>query len=138
MDKDIQSMLEIVYGVQISDKNKWCNNSGPEVVYLFYNGEYPHLCTGRLFIVIDDKAWDFGEGCLTTTGSVDTIYYPRCDEDGEEIGEEDIDYEVYTGPWEVKTWEVKTWPEDFPTEYQEMALDAINDKIEWGCCGGCT
>lgn len=82
-----------------------------------YDGEYPVLCFGTLIITIDGKVWNFGSNVLHSGGS----WY--CDDDDEGTIKGD--------------WIVSTWPVDFPKEYKEETLNAINEQIEHGCCGGC-
>lgn len=83
-----------------------------------YDGAYPCLCMGRLFVIIDGVEWDFGEYCLDSGGNV------SFDEDWTE--------RVTTGPWSISRW-----PENFPGNLKEKVLDAVNDNISYGCCGGC-
>lgn len=82
-----------------------------------YDGTYPNLCSGHLFVTIDDEKWDFGEYCLSSGG------YVTFDNDWNEY--------VTDGPWTV------TFPKDFPDELKEIVEGEINMKIPWGCCGGC-
>lgn len=82
-----------------------------------YDGAYPNLCSGNLVVTIDDKRYGFGN-CLCSGGSV------TFDEDWQE--------HVTQGPWSINEW-----PGDFPEELKESVLEAINEEIPHGCCGGC-
>lgn len=82
-----------------------------------YDGKYPCLCMGHLIVIVDGIEYDFGECCLDSGGSV------RFDEDWDEY--------IIKGKWSVK------FPDNFPSELEHEVLDAINEKIPWGCCGGC-
>jgi hypothetical protein len=83
-----------------------------------YSGVYPCLCMGRLKVTIDDKVWDFGQYCLSSGGTIkrDENWYMWAE----------------SGPWEVSEW-----PDNFPEDLKEPVLQAINEEIPWGCCGGC-
>jgi len=85
-----------------------------------YDGAYPNLCSGHLIVYVDSIKWNFGSHCLSSGG------YVNFDEDwNEDVGD---------GPWSVKSWP-KGFPED--AELRRSVVSAINDNIEWGCCGGC-
>lgn len=83
-----------------------------------YNGAYPCLCMGHLEVTIDGKKWDFGEYCLSSGGNV-TFDDDWCEH-------------VSSG-----SWSISKWPTDFPEELKEAVLDEVNNKISYGCCGGC-
>lgn len=88
-------------------------------IQISYDGQYPNLCRGHLRITIDGVLWDFGDGALTSTG-------------GTNWRAEDDEESVWEGPWLVDEW-----PKNFPEKYKHKVLDAINNTISWGCCGGC-
>lgn len=83
-----------------------------------YDGRYPNLCRGTLVVTIDGKEWTFPNYCLSSGGCV------SFDDDWQE--------EVTGGPWKITDW-----PDGFPEEHKVATLDAVNDQVEWGCCGGC-
>ena len=89
----------------------------PEIT-IDYDGKYPNLCSGTLIIFIDGKKWIFPDYCLISGGFVSF--------------DEDWDGHVATGPWEISKW-----PENFPEEYKANVVEKINEKIPYGCCGGC-
>ena len=39
---------------------------------------------------------------------------------------------VARGPWVITDW-----PMGFPDELKQATIDAVNDNIPHGCCGGC-
>jgi len=84
-----------------------------------YDGSYPTLCMGELIVTIAGRAWVFPPNCLQSGG------YAQVGNDVEE------DY-VASGPWSICKW-----PVGFPDEWKEDTTAAVNDKIPWGCCGGC-
>jgi hypothetical protein len=45
-------------------------------------------------------------------------------------GEEQVEY----GPWSIG---IGHWPEGFPDEFRDPTINAINDQVCYGCCGGC-
>ena len=83
-----------------------------------YNGEYPNLCSGQLTVTINNKVWKFPEYCLMSGGSV-----------------------WFTDDWEERIeegyWSIREWPDNFPNEFKSEVLNAINEYIPHGCCGGC-
>lgn len=83
-----------------------------------YDGAYPNLCSGNLIVIIDDKEWVFPNYCLSSGGSV------SFDSDWNET--------VADGEWAITDW-----PKDFPEEYKNDVLEAVNSEISHGCCGGC-
>jgi len=88
-------------------------------IKISYDGKYPNLCSnGDLVIIIDDVEWKFPDGCLESGGSV--------------TFDADWNSDVSSGPWSINKW-----PKNFPENLKEIVLEAINDQIEYGCCGGC-
>ena len=83
-----------------------------------YNGTYPNLCSGTLIVTVDGHRWVFPPHCLSSGGSV------WFDDEGDEQMDE--------GPWSVYEW-----PTGFPDNLKPAVLDAINEHISYGCCGGC-
>ena len=83
-----------------------------------YDGNYPNLCSGDLIVTIDGKEWKFPKYCMVSGGSV--------------WFDNDWGEHVTRGPWSIDKW-----PEDFPYEFKNKVIDAINDEIHHGCCGGC-
>lgn len=94
------------------------DEQGDQGITIEYDGAYPNLCSGQLFVTINGKRWTFTRYCLASGGSVsfDSNW-------SEQIG---------TGPWTVSKW-----PEGFPEDQKVAVVDAINEEIPWGCCGGC-
>lgn len=78
-------------------------------------GKYPNLCRGYLVVKVDGKVFEFNRHALTSGGSIIADYSG-----------------IPTGPWIV--W---PWPESMPEDRKQEVLDAINDYVPWGCCGGC-
>ena len=96
-------------------------------VKISYTGRYPNLCSGKLVVVIEgskksewDKEWIFPDYCLSSGGGV------SFDEHWSE--------HVSSGAWSVKE---DSWPKSFPKSLKAIVLEAINNKIPQGCCGGC-
>ncbi len=83
-----------------------------------YNGSYPNLCAGTLYVTVKKKRWEFPEYCLHSGGGF------RFGEDYEEI--------IEPGPWSINEW-----PKGFPNKYKYDVIRQINKDIPWGCCGGC-
>ena len=93
--------------------------SSPVVNVVSYTGKYPNLCNGDLVVVVNGKFWHFGENALRTGG--------RCT-----YNRRTSNCHTYKGPWTIK------FPEGFPEDLQGVVTDAVNDRVEHGCCGGCT
>lgn len=88
------------------------------IALVYYDGEYPNLCSGQLIVAVNGKVWSFPSHCLSSGGSVTF----------DENWSENVD----SGEWSVSEW-----PEGFPEEDKQSTLDMINSEIPWGCCGGC-
>lgn len=84
-----------------------------------YSGEYPCLCMGILTVTINETEYKFPRYCMESGGSC----YFSCDY---------TEANATKGPWKITSW-----PKNFPEEYKEATLEAVNNKIPWGCCGGC-
>ena len=83
-----------------------------------YNGAYPNLCSGKLFVTVAGTRYEFPDYCLSSGGSV------SFDEEwNESVGKGD--------------WSVADWPVELPVELHQAVEDAINEQIPHGCCGGC-
>ena len=80
-----------------------------------YDGKWPNLCRGHLFVIINDYTWDFGIGSITSGGI--TNWRKNNVTEG--------------------NWTVNNWPENFPEKYKNKTIKKINNDIPWGCCGGC-
>lgn len=98
-------------------------NYGKYEIEIKYDGKWPCLCSGRLIVTIDGKEWDFGKYVLVSGGSV---WYGEC---------EDI---VKQGDWDI---EDESFPDGFFKEYSSdmktLVIEAVNDNVPKGCCGGC-
>lgn len=83
-----------------------------------YNGSFPNLCRGILKVTIDEKIWVFPNYCMESGGCVSF--------------DDNMHEHVTSG-----SWSISDWPKDFPENYKQSTVDAINDQIPSGCCGGC-
>lgn len=83
-----------------------------------YNGRFPNLCSGDLVVTIDDVRWNFPSYCLSSGGNV---WFD--DEWSEHVEEGE--------------WTISEYPLNFPEELKAAVLDAVNERIPYGCCGGC-
>lgn len=90
----------------------------PTKIKVNYDGKCPSLCFGNLSVEIDGIEYHFPYHCLTSGGEC------YLNDEG--------NFEVNTGKWEVREW-----PKGFPEEHKTETLKVINDQIKWGCCGGC-
>ena len=87
------------------------------MITLTYDGYWPNSCSGNLIVTIDEMTYHLGN-CLCSGGSV--------------WFDEEWCEHVESGPWSINEW-----PDNFPKEYQQQVIDAVNLEIGWGCCGGC-
>lgn len=83
-----------------------------------YDGAFPNLCSGTLVVTIDDTEWVFPDYCMSSGGSVSFS--------------KDWEEHVSSGPWEISKW-----PENFPENLKSSVLEAVNEQVTYGCCGGC-
>ena len=99
-------------------------NYGKYEIEIKYDGKWPCLCSGRLIVTIDGKEWDFGKYVLVSGGSV---YFK---DDWEEV--------IEHGEWDI---EDDSFPDGFFKEYSSdmkaIVIEAVNDNVPKGCCGGC-
>ncbi len=80
-----------------------------------FDGGFPNLCSGRLVIIIDEEVWEFPSYCLNSGGGASLSNL---------------------GIWHGE-WDISKWPENFPEELKEVVLEAVNEQVPHGCCGGC-
>jgi hypothetical protein len=83
-----------------------------------YDGAYPNLCAGKLIATIDGRRWVFPDYCMSPGGSVSF--------------DDDFNEHVTQGPWSISDW-----PKGFPEEMKEQLVEAVNENVTWGNCGGC-
>ncbi len=83
-----------------------------------YDGAYPNLCSGTLIVIIDEKEWLFPAFCMISGGSVSF--------------DSDWCENVSSG-----SWSISEWPEGFPEDLKTDVVEAVNDVVSQGCCGGC-
>ena len=83
-----------------------------------YNGCYPTLCSGQLFITVKGKRWEFPYHALSSGGSA---YF-----------DDDYDEVLLEGAWTITKY-----PEGFPKELESIVESKVNEVIPHGCCGGC-
>lgn len=104
------------------------------VKFVSYDGEYPNLCSGTLVLEIDGKKVSFGMQSLWENGK--KADYPKFWCSGGSVGFDDDWSEIVSpGPWELEACE-----KDYPPEIWKAlpeAIEAMNDNVAWGCCGGC-
>ena len=95
------------------------NKYGPFEILIEYDGAYPNLCSGHLVVHIDGLPIDFGSGCLHSGGSV--------------TFDDEWNENVQEGPWGIE------FPEHayLNDAVKLVVKEAINDQLDWGCCGGC-
>lgn len=93
------------------------NVSKRQGITIEYDGTWPNLCGGTLYVTVGGKRWLFPYSCLTSGGSIEA--------------DADWNFEVLEGEWSV------AFPSDFPKELEDRVTDAVNMKVPSGCCGGC-
>lgn len=91
-----------------------------EEIKIKYDGKWPCLCSGHLEVWIGEKYFDFGSHVLCSGGRI--------------CRNENWDMWAERGPWYL---DIEDYPKDFPKDRQKDLVSIINEKIEWGCCGGC-
>ena len=93
---------------------------GHHVEFISYDGKYPYLCYGKLTLLID--------GRIVTFGCTPDCDYPRFWITGGRH-----DKELTKGEWLISC---HVMPKQF-VKYVNEIDRAMNDNIEYGCCGGC-
>ena len=86
-----------------------------KIEFVSYDGAYPNLCSGTLTLCVDGKLWQ-KRYCLMSGGS--------CSWENESAGR---------GPWKISGYDFR----DFTKDEQAEILRLVNERVEWGCCGGC-
>ena len=89
-----------------------------KIEFLSYDGSYPSLCTGALFVLVDGEAKKVN-GFLFSGGKV---CWTEC------FSKKHL---------EKGAWEVSFCGEFFTKEEQGRINKLVNDKVPLGCCGGC-
>jgi len=84
-----------------------------------YDGAYPNLCSGQLIVYVGVRKYVFPDYCMSSGGSAGVDFST-------------MDDYCTSGPWTIREW-----PKRFPKEYKKDVLDAVNNEIRHGCCGGC-
>lgn len=107
-------------GARIStDICQYCGDIGTDIK-VEYDGRYPNLCAGNLFVTVNGTQYRFKPHTIRSGGSV------WFDEGWSE--------HVEHGPWYIDD---EAWPEHFSIPLRIAVMEAINNSIEHGCCGGC-
>ena len=107
--------------------------------FVEYTGGYPNLCSGRLFVKIDDKLVSFGNYCLGEKGKTDDtnvpVYKSFWVSGGSVSFDDDWDEHVTEGDWEA-CWKEKNYPKEIAKLLPRL-LELFNENVPHGCCGGC-
>ena len=97
-----------------------------DIKFINYTGRYPNLCSGILTLQVNDKVYEFGYGkphkpFWSTGGS---------------CGFRGNDYDnayVTKGKWIIDGAEL---PKELQ-RYAKIITELFNEKVSFGCCGGC-
>ena len=110
--------------------------------FVEYTGRYPNLCSGRLFVRIDDKLVSFGDYCLDEKGKTSdegVPNYPGFWKSGGGIwGDDKGNMGSAEAPWrlEIRSFDEPEFPKAIRAVLPEL-IKLFNDNVEPGCCGGC-
>lgn len=94
-------------------------NPNPEDVgiqFISYDGEYPSYCYGKLTVKIGEEFVVFPVGSLRSGGM--------------HLFDDEYMEHVEEGPWRLCYAGI---PENLRTAIESV----VNEKLPWGCCGGC-
>lgn len=111
-----------------------------KVEFVKYTGRCPSLCTGRLYVKIDDKLTIFSG--VTGRENTKTPHYPKfwTTEGGCHYYDDGKHKEkmIEKAPWkfDIGPWNKEDYPDDILRIMDEL-LRVMNENVEWGCCGGC-
>lgn len=111
-----------------------------KIEFLKYTGHWPNLCRGDLYVRIDGQTVHFGSCYDGNAKHLEKDrhgfpLYPRFWESGGCVTfDEDWSEDVEEGPWELISHD--EFPEEMKSWLPEL-IRIFNEKVEWGCCGGC-
>jgi len=105
------------------------------IKFVSYDGKFPNLCGGKLVFI-----------AVFSSGIEKTYTWENCLRPGGHIHKNNRgDWESSDGPWEVISPydDDMIYPEtalfrNFTPMVMEYLTKVVNEKIDWGCCGGCT
>lgn len=86
------------------------------VEFVSYDGDYPHLCLGKLVIKVNGEEITL-ENYLISGGQ---CWFDADDNEVVEKGD----------------WRIGLLPDDLE-QYRDEILRVVNENVEHGCCGGC-
>ena len=84
------------------------------IEFISYDGKFPKLCQGILKLKVDGEMVEFPQGSLVSGGKCRNL-----------------------DPPEIDAWFIGKWPADFPEELKYEVPIYVNNRIPFGCCGGC-
>lgn len=88
-----------------------------QIEFISYDGKYPNLCSGTLTFMVDGET-RAARHILRSTGGINPNY------EG-----------TYEGEWELDRNNLVF--SDFGEKDFALLTDAVNQNVEFGCCGGC-
>ena len=95
-----------------------------KIEFVSYDGAYPNLCSGVFTVRLDGRETSFG------------AEYPRFWTSGGGVSFDDEWNEcVSRGPWEL-SFDERDYPPEIAAAMPGL-IDAFNENVPWGCCGGC-
>ena len=90
-----------------------------EVKFVSYDGRFPNLCSGTFVYARCGRQYS-AHHVLNSGGGLDS------------------DYSAYSGLWSFDDGFVDDLKsQGFTEDDVDKLLDAVNDKVSHGCCGGC-
>lgn len=113
------------------EEEKKIQFEGKDIEFVRYTGKFPNLCRGTLFVRIDGMMVSFNDAQRSMYPG---ITYPAFWESG---GSFDNDWNPIQKPWKlVNKRAQKRFPEEIRKLLPEL-LKIFNEKVPYGCCGGC-
>lgn len=115
-DKEkLRSMFKVMYDIDVKDLNFY--DIDGHHIGIHYIAPLSGRCAARVFVIIDDKAWDLAHIAID------------CADDEKNHG---------TGPWYLAvTKDLARCPEGFGLEEINLTNKALALAIPHGCCGKC-
>ena len=115
-----------------------------KVEFVKYTGKYPCYCGGTLYVKINGKMIAFN-GIVKgrkVINNKNIVCYPKfrkssggCHYYDDGVYKDQINEQA---PWkfDIGFWNENEYPDDVMRLMDEL-LRIMNEKVEWGCCGGC-
>lgn len=101
-----------------------------EIKFISYDGEFPCLCYGTLVLEIDGVVYTFG---YLGSNNIPNSYERFWTSGGSVWFDGDWEDHVEQGEWKLVAENLP----DFLKPYGKKLIKLFNERVPYGCCGGC-